>query len=1323
MRNTFLSFLLIVFFSISAKANISNYKFEQITPVSGISFSGVLTIEEDKNGFIWTGGGFGLYFYDGISFKHYYKGLSERYKLPSNNILKISRDSDDVLWFCTSNGLAYYDSINDSFNSVDLFRGEYVFDISEIASGEYLVNSAGLLYVYHSKKNSRTKFQQISSPVTAFNLRTTGELIIGTAKGELLLVNISEKRKCNLIYKHKNDKITSICYDNGWIYVGYENSGIDVVDLHGDRINSYATNSVKAKYQLPNNKIRKIVKRNNGEIWVATYDGIAVLSPDGVTVFNNINSNINSSSIYDIFIDSHECVWVGTWSGGISRYSPDNYSFDGECYYNTKDTKFGVVTAFSSSFLPGCVWVGTENNGLYLYDFVNRNFVKRYFPLQIHIKAIYRHNDRVFIGAVEGMYELNEKTGEITNIHIKSFDSLGEPPIISCLFVKDDVLYISTRSSGIVEYNLTNLEEKLYYKNNKGISINAVWQIFVDDHKNIYACTNKGLAVKTRSQDSFVDVLNEDNLLFYSITSFNHSDLLLGTRNNGIYVYNTRNGNLKPFFYNEQLIGNDIYSLNVDENGEIWASTNSGIVKINAESSIINRYSETDGVVGQQFHPLASYMNTDGTIFWGSTIGFNFINVKDIKRNTIKPVVLPVSIKVNNNDLSKYDLVKVNSKHVPDIRQIELPYNLNTLSIKVATNNLIDPVKNVIKYMMEGYENDWTTIKQTDNIVFTQLPPGKYVLRVLGTNNDLLWGEKELMITIKILPPFYATAWAYTVYSVILLLVVIIVYRNIRFRIKALQEISSERNQNKINKKVAEERTKFFMNISHELRTPLNLIVAPMKILRQKSFDKETMFNLDVIYRNTERLRHLTDQILDFRLLEMNKLQIKRKNVDIIPICKEIISEFNYYIMKNNVKLNFSSDAITRYVNCDPGMIEKVVYNIFSNALKYSNINPEINILIHKAKLEEDDFINIFFVGKKFLGQAVQIEISDNGLGIDSDRYEAVFERFSSFHDEHQIGSGIGLHLCKEYVLLHNGNIMLTSEMGKGSRFIVNLPLLSDDSTVVESSPIIISSTNSESQDSKIEEDFYSDEEYLSSSDVKTVLLADDNEEVIYYLKKSLSSRYRCLVAKNGKIAYDMATTVMPDIIVMDYMMPVMNGVDCTKAIKNNPKIKDIPVIILSGAVDSESQKKAINVGADVFLAKPIDEELLIGHISKLLDKVRNLDDISYSNKAPQVFIERIDYYLEKNITDPNFDVEKLSACMNISRSSLFRKIKAETGYNISEYIKEKRLKVAVDLIKKGQRNVEELSVCCGFNSSSYFCKCFKSKYGISPKEYIKLNS
>lgn len=1307
MKNT-LTFLFLSFFSLILRAEKLNYKFERVTPVSGISFTGVITICEDKNGFIWAGGETGVFFYDGMTFKHYQN--TDISGLPSVSILDIINDSEGQLWFATEKGLSFFDSKQDCFSSIDCFYGKYVELLREVTDNTFIVLADEKLYIYDKIRN---KAELLPKQLNGYRhlYFKQWKIYAGTKEGEVCELSLKKLDTYRCIYDKINDEVNSVCIDNDWLYLGYNNSGICVVNSEGEKIKAYSVSEKKESFVLPDNKVRTIVKRGNGEIWVGTYSGLAIISSDEVSVFNNVNSALPSSSVYDIFIDSKSTIWICTWSGGIAKYTPYGSHFFGESSYLTAETKFGVVTSFVTSSYRQCVLVSTENNGLYLYNYVFSEVMRKY-ELPVHVKAMLRYNDKIFLGTLEGVFLFDELTGKIENVEIQSFRN--KEPIVSSMAIKDNVLYVATRVGGVLEYNLLTGEEELYNSSNNRLPINSVWQIYVDNQNNVYICTNEGFFIRKSTNNTFTEVSGR-SITYFSMAVGNYNELLLGTRNNGMYIYDISSGEIKPNKNNHILSKYDIYSI-IPLSDETWMSTNNGLFCIDYSDEKLYGYSISDGVDATQFHPLASLYLPDGTCFWGSTIGFNYINTLKRRRNTIRTEVFSTDILVNNRPLVEFDEIKTDNKHVPDIREMEIPYYLNNLSFRISCNNLLHSEKNILKYKLDGYQNDWTTISQAENIVFTQLPPGKYSLCVYGANNDMVWGNKELRIKIFIHPPFYATGYAYLIYTVLLVLIVYFIYRNIRFRVRALQEISTERNQSRINKAIAEERTKFFMNISHELRTPLNLIVAPMKILREKHFDKETMFHLDVIYRNTERLKHLTEQILDFRLLEMDKLKANKKNTDLVPLCKDIISEFDFFVKKKNVNLKFSSDAMMRYVSCDQKMIEKVVYNLISNALKYTENNPEILLEMKKIRLTDENYNDVFFVGTKFCGLALQISISDNGNGIDKDKFEDIFERFNTYHNENQDGSGIGLHLCKEYVTLHSGNIMLRSEIGKGSTFTVSLPMVKEDEVHEEAAPVVITNVEAvEKESTEYDEDDLS----VHHSNMKTVLIVDDNDDVIFYLKKSLSSKYRCLIAKNGKTGFEMALSIIPDIIVMDYMMPVMDGAECTMAIRENSKTKHIPVIILSGAADSQSQKRMINAGADIFLTKPVDEDLLMEHISKLLLKASKLNDIIYDT-VPQSFMDKLDFYISKNIKDADFDVEALAACMHLSRSSLFRRIKTETGYNISEYLKEKRLVLAVELINSGQTNVDDLSVSCGFNSSSYFCKCFKAKYGVSPKAYIK---
>lgn len=445
------------FFSLILRAEKLNYKFERVTPVSGISFTGVITICEDKNGFIWAGGETGVFFYDGMTFKHYQN--TDISGLPSVSILDIINDSEGQLWFATEKGLSFFDSKQDCFSSIDCFYGKYVELLREVTDNTFIVLADEKLYIYDKIRNKAELLPKQPERISTFVFSNNGKIYAGTKEGEVCELSLKKLDTYRCIYDKINDEVNSVCIDNDWLYLGYNNSGICVVNSEGEKIKAYSVSEKKESFVLPDNKVRTIVKRGNGEIWVGTYSGLAIISSDEVSVFNNVNSALPSSSVYDIFIDSKSTIWICTWSGGIAKYTPYGSHFFGESSYLTAETKFGVVTSFVTSSYRQCVLVSTENNGLYLYNYVFSEVMRKY-ELPVHVKAMLRYNDKIFLGTLEGVFLFDELTGKIENVEIQSFRN--KEPIVSSMAIKDNVLYVATRVGGVLEYNLLTGEEELY---------------------------------------------------------------------------------------------------------------------------------------------------------------------------------------------------------------------------------------------------------------------------------------------------------------------------------------------------------------------------------------------------------------------------------------------------------------------------------------------------------------------------------------------------------------------------------------------------------------------------------------------------------------------------------------------------------------------------------------------------------------------------------------------------------------------------------------------------------------------------------------------
>lgn len=1307
--------LLIFTLLIHLKAQDSKYFFETISPESGFVFNEITTISSDKNRFIWFGCENGLYCYNGQSFQKYYYKKNDQRTIPSNYIKYIYRDSSNRMWICTRKGLAYFDEDNNNFRRVALSE-KHSFEsslINEISSGVYLCLFNKELYKYNLVEKKLIHINVDKKVITTFVKDSHNSYLIGTSKGELYKFIIEDGYKVYKVYNGKKDAISSICIDRDWIYIGYKENGIDVISNKGKFIKSYlAKNYGHSSNFLPNDKVRKIIKQNNGEIWIGTFGGIVILKGNSVIVCDIDNTNLSSNSVYDIYLENDN-TWVGCWSGGLSFYNPKNYSFKKKILLQNDIYKIGNVSSFAQKN-KNQLWVGTEREGLILFDLTSKRIIKQ-IPLGLNIKDLLQSKEGLWIGTVEnGLFFLGNNDNNIKKIELTP---ISRKLIISSLVPFEDELWIGTRGFGIIRYNLKNKEVKRFNLMKIGKQCNWIWQLEIDNHGDVYACTENGLLIKKSLDSSFKRIQSNDELLLYSIVPDEYNDFIIGSKNEGLFKFNSSTNKLSKFILDEALIDCDIYTIKKDINNNLWMSTNHGIYSYNLKIKELKHYSSADGLLGNQYHPIASAYINNEYMFWGGFNGFNYVDVNRIciSKNNIDVDIVPINVFVNDHNILALDNIVVNSKYIQNINRIELNHNDNNISFRFSTNNVLKPQKNKIKYKLLGYENNWHIINQGDDIVYSKLNPGKYTLEYTGANNDGVWSTKLKKIDIIINPPFYKTLLAYIIYFIMILSILIMLYKFLKGRLKFKREIELEKYKNNVDQQVMAERTKFFMNISHELCTPLNLINAPLSILENKYMDKDSKFHLSTIRRNTNNLLRLTEQILDLRLLEVDKLKINSNSFDFNELSKDIIMNFDYYIKNKSIDFSYNSDNLFQKVVADKGMVEKIVYNLLLNSIKFTNEHGKIDFTVTKKNISTKDYDNKFYVGILFEGMALSFELYDNGTGIPNDKFNLIFERFQTLHNNNQDGSGIGLHICKEFVSMHKGNIIVESELGKWSKFTVNLPLVKENVVEKDKTPIVFKVSIDEKLD-----DNHDVDASLNVDTNKLILIIADNDETIFYLKRFLSE-YRCLIAKNKDIGLKLSKESKPDIIVMDSSISMNNDFEIVKLQKSDKQTMNIPIIILSSISDQKTQYDCLCAGADLFLSKPIDEKLLKKHIDKLLNK-SILDNVINNtiNEVPLDFMKKVDLIIEQNLHYWDFDVNMLAEKMNISRSSLFRRIKSDSNCNISEYIKEKRLNRAISLMKNKCTNIEEIAIASGFNSSSYFCRCFKTTFGKTPKEYIK---
>ena len=622
---------------------------------------------------------------------------------------------------------------------------------------------------------------------------------------------------------------------------------------------------------------------------------------------------------------------------------------------------------------------------------------------------------------------------------------------------------------------------------------------------------------------------------------------------------------------------------------------------------------------------------------------------------------------------------------------------------------------------MLNYEDNWIEAGLNQDISFTKIPPGSYILEVLGANNDKVWNDTPLRIHIKIKYPIWETWYAVLVYIMLVSTVIFLVVKELDLRLKLRKEILAERFKSEAQEQLYDQKIRFFTNVSHEIRTPLTLILSPLNNLLNKfKYDNKTSEQLLIIRRNSQRLLRLTNQILDFRLLEVNKLMTHYQKTDVIKICSEIIYCFDMLLKEKQINFIFSSNYKMLWINIDADMIEKIVYNLLSNAIKFSEEKSQIFLSIESKELNESDYQGRVSAGNLFTGKTLEIKIRDFGKGIKKEILPTILERFATDPEGNETGTGIGLHLSQEYARLHNGNILVESEEGVGSTFILNIPFQKnseyDKTSVVKQ--ILFENGN--------EMEMSEPEKTTVTANKKVVLLVEDNDELRNYLKNYLNNYYKVITAKNGNQAIEIAKEVIPDILITDILMPQSDGIELTEKIKSNRQTSEIPIIVLTALSESKYQKKSLQKGVDSYLIKPVDETLLLAQIENLLNKKAmlkkrlqpaesNQTEIGTSNYS---IIERTEKLVEQNLRNSGFDMEELLTTLNISRSTFHRKIKQASNQSPSEFIRDIRLKNAVKMMKSGNYNIDEIGTYVGFNSTSYFIRSFKKKYGKTPKEY-----
>ena len=779
-------------------------------------------------------------------------------------------------------------------------------------------------------------------------------------------------------------------------------------------------------------------------------------------------------------------------------------------------------------------------------------------------------------------------------------------------------------------------------------------------------------------------------------------------------------------YYDEKdgLASNQALCILEDNNNNLWISTSNGLSKLDTDKNFFQNFSNKDGLSNNQFSYGAAYKTKSGELLFGSISGFNMFNPNEV--NSVDdnvPIVftdfkiLYQSVKIGDDKKS------VLQKSISETDHLILHYNQNIFSLEFAALNYVNSRRNIYTYMLEGFNEEWSAPSTERTATYTNLNAGDYVLRVKRiipgyTNND-----NELQLKITILPPFWKTWWFL---SLVIVIIIFLIYSLVLFFINR-EKIKNQLVVERLNARKLHEmdmlKLKFFTNISHEIRTPLTLILGPLNKIRNNEVKKEEMNeNLDLVYRNANTLDKLINQLLDFRKLQAGNLKLNLSENDIVEFTRILVNSFADFAKEKQINIKFSTAKKQLIAVFDQDKIEKIINNLLSNALKFTAPGGSVSVFLSLVFKHEEESATHEEQDMQF----IEITVKDTGRGIPRQNIGKIFNRFfQSKEEDGNTGTGIGLALVKELVKLHKGEIFVTSKTGVGSKFTIRIPYIPN--LQLQQNEIDVAPEESQSDPIPA---YYEYDENNVISDEKIMLVVEDNVDVRHFISSHFKSTYRILHAKNGQEGWDIALKTIPDIVISDILMPVLNGYELCKRIKNDERTSHIPVILLTAMHSKENEIKGLTTGADDYITKPFDLSVLQAKVENILSIRESLKQ-KYTGRVilepknvvitshDEKFLQRAIQIIEENISDNDLDIETFSVKVGVSRMQLYRKIQALTDMTVKEFIRHIRLKRAAQLLQQNKMNISEIAYEVGFKDLTYFRKCFKREFGMSATEYI----
>jgi signal transduction histidine kinase/ligand-binding sensor domain-containing protein/DNA-binding response OmpR family regulator len=1330
MRKTILIFHLLLFFIIQAQNDDANYVVQYITTNQGLPHDYVTSIISDDLNAKWIGTENGLTKYDGYDFENIKPGKNYK-KLKNENIEVIFKDHTNIIWIGTkSGGISSLDLRNNNiknYNHLLNLSNNGDINVTAIASdkaGNIWVGTwENGVFIINPTKNKLVKHIKIKSVVNAIIKDNDSNVWISfhqtlskyNSSGTALAKYEFGQGISDIILDKERNKI--------WIGTTSGSTKLFNYDLNIQKINSIETGIATDFY-----KTLSLDAKNR--LWIGTWGKGLYRSNDNLSKFTKIElASLNSerirsnyNTILKVHHDKNNQVWVATANGGVVKL------IEGKGFENASQ-KINLTTVngdlnFTAIYKgKNSLFLGTLNNGLYAgTDFTNLKLIDEIGLTKIIV--LYEHQNKLYIGSKTGFF--------IYDISLKKIIFRNKNILKATAFYvdKSNTLYIGTQQNGIAIVALKDIDNKDAYsfysdydKGNYKIENNRITSIKEDSKGNIWIGTYNGLHLYDKSKIKFSakSLMINDKLPSVIINSIaiKNDNIWLATPSGLIKLeYKNNKLTIKNKLTVEEGLNSDfICAVTFDSKSNVWLSTKTQIVKYNEQKHSFVSYNRNDGVKTSSFNNRSSCNFENNQLYFGGVDNITYFNPNFLSATNFIPEVIFTKLRVNNS-LVQFSIGKKGSNIIDEnfsyVKKIQLTDEDKFFSIGFITNDFSGRVNSKFRYKLEGYQEKWFEIQNQNEVNFAGLNAGNYVLKVSATRDNQTW-SKSKNLEIEILNSPWKSPLAIFIYMVILVIIFISILKFYNNQLKLQNNLEIAKKDKEKEIELSELKLNFFTNISHEFRTPLTLIISPLhELMENLEVSPKVAKKLSVIDRNANRLLNLINQLLDFRKAEYGLLQLNVSEGNIVRFSKEVYLYFNEMAKSKEIKYKFKHSEDEILFPFDRNKIEIVLCNLLSNAIKYCKSGDKITLEVSR----KDDYCFI--------------SVKDTGLGMEADYLDKIFDHFyqiKSAESTEMIGSGIGLSFSKKIIELHQGSIEVISQINNGAEFIIKLPLnLNYYKSQIDTT--FINTDNIEAYDTKWNENQI--ENLKISSKENTLLIIDDNQEILNYLKDILSDSYTILMANNGDEGFKIASAEIPDLILSDVMMPGKDGITLCNELKSQIITSHIPIILLTARTSTVFEIQGLQTGADDYITKPFNPTIIKARIAGLLEnrkKLRTLllnkikfeptlKEVEIETNTESAFIHKAILLVENNIQNSSFSIDNMVDELNMSQSTLYRKIKSLTGLSLTSFIRSIRLKKAAHLILIDDLNLSQIAFEVGFNDYKYFKISFEKQFDCLPSKY-----